>query len=70
MSHDLEGNLVREGDIVYICDAAQRGSKSKRMLRGEVMSISKSGKMCQVYVPESKRYYNKQVSCIVKPRMD
>lgn len=33
MATDLEGNVVKEGDIVYICEAARLGSRHKKLLR-------------------------------------
>ena len=67
MSLDLEGNVVLVGHTVYICDKAIMGSKSRRLLCGEVKSINEKRTMCQVYVHENGRTYNKRISGIIRP---
>ena len=64
--NDIHGNTLEVGDQIYIVDAAQCGSKSKRLLYGEIKSIT--GSKCQVFVFENKRTYSKTSSTIVKPQ--
>jgi len=66
MSFDIESNLLRVGDIVFICDAVIRGSDSKRMLRGEVLSLSLTGARCEVKVYENGFTYRKNTRTVAK----
>jgi len=63
--NDIHGNDVAVGDSIYIVDAVARGSKSKRLLYGAVVEISK-GK-CKVLVHENKRTYSKTSYTIIRP---
>tara|TARA_R110002020_G_scaffold89062_4_gene217958 strand:+ start:174 stop:374 length:201 start_codon:yes stop_codon:yes gene_type:complete len=63
--NDIHGNDVEVGDPIYIVDAAIGGSKSKRLLYGKVVEISK-GK-CKVLVHENKRTYSKTSATIIRP---
>jgi hypothetical protein len=64
--HDIHGNMVREGDNVYIMAASIRGSKAMRLLYGEVTSIE--GRLCTVLVFENDLEYKKTSATIVKPQ--
>lgn len=68
MSCDIEGNVVREGDIVYTSHPARAGSNSPRLLRCEVLGVSKSGAMLKLRVLENERTINKTTACCVRPR--
>jgi hypothetical protein len=63
--NDIHGNDVDVDDSIYIVDAAAAGSKSKRLLYGKVVEISK-GK-CKVLVHENQRTYSKTSSTIIRP---
>jgi hypothetical protein len=63
---DIHGNNVQVGAGIYIVDAAILGSKSKRLLYGEVTEVS-NGK-CKVFVHENKRTYSKTASTVLLPK--
>ena len=63
---DIHGNNVTVGAGIYIIDAAIPGSKSKRLLYGEVTEVS-NGK-CKVLVHENKRIYSKTSATTLLPR--
>ncbi len=63
--YDIHGNCVDVGDSIYIVDAATCGSKSKRLLYGQVVETS-TGK-CKVLVHENQRTYSKTASTIIRP---
>jgi len=63
---DLEGNDLREGHTVYILDSTVYGSKSTKMLRGEVVEIK--GLKCKVLVPETNRIHGwKTGATVLRP---
>ena len=66
MSFDIENNMLSVGDIVIMSEAANVGSKSKRLLRGKVVQMSKKNTMCQVFVFENERTYYKRAGVIAK----
>ena len=63
---DIHGNNVSIGSGIYIVDAAGRGSKSKRLLYGEVTEVT-NGK-CKVLVYENQRTYSKTSATVLMPR--
>ena len=63
---DIHGNIVNVGAGIYILDAARPGSKSKRLLYGEVTEVS-DGK-CKVFVHENKRTYSKTSATVLLPK--
>lgn len=63
---DIHGNVVKVGEGVYIVDASTMGSKSKRLLYGEVTEVS-NGK-CKVLVHENQRTYSKTSSTVLLPK--
>ena len=63
---DIHGNNVTVGAGIYIMDAARLGSKSKRLLYGEVTEVS-NGK-CKVLVHENQRTYSKTSATVLIPR--
>lgn len=69
IGRDIEGNPVAVGDVVYINDAANIGSKSKRFLRGEVTELNSTGRKVKVRVFENDMYYQKLTRSILRPLM-
>ena len=63
---DIHGNNVTLGADIYIMDAAMPGSKSKRLLYGEVTEVS-NGK-CKVLVHENQRTYSKTSATVLLPK--
>jgi len=63
---DIHGNEVTKGAVIYIMDAAIAGSKSKRLLYGEVTEVS-NGK-CKVLVYENQRTYSKTSATVLLPK--
>ena len=64
---DIHGNNVTVGAGIYIMDAARLGSKSKRLLYGEVTEVISNGK-CKVLVHENQRTYSKTSATVLIPR--
>ena len=65
MASDIAGNVLLEGDHVYIVAAAVAGSKSVRLLYGKVVETTQSKVKVEVY--ENGRTYSKTSATVVKP---
>ena len=66
MAHDLEGNIINVGEVVYVLAAVTDGSKSKRLLRGQVREIQ--GKAILVWIYEGARIVRVYGQSVVIPR--
>ena len=65
MASDIEGNVLLEGDHVYIMAAANGGSQSMRLLYGKVVETTQSKVKVMVY--ENGKTYSKTSATVVKP---
>lgn len=65
MASDIHGNPLSQGDKVYIMAAANGGSKSMRLLYGEVTKTT--DRKAEIYIYENSKVYSKTSATIVKP---
>lgn len=60
-------NIVAVGDIVYFCDTAKGYGRSKKLLSGEIISFSASGRKVVVKGHENGTVYSKFTKNVIKP---
>lgn len=66
---DIEGNEIVVGDVVYMSEAVNYASKSKRLIRGVITTINGTGKKVEVQTMshgQMGRLYRKTAICCVK----
>ena len=63
---DLEGNLVEEGDVVYILTQASDCGRTRRLMRGKIVEVN--GKRCKTLVHETGRVHGwNTAATVIRP---